>query len=481
MSTHPGTAAVPAAADGPRRAAAPARGAVPRRLYAPLIVGTILNPINSSIVAVALVPIAAAFGVPASQAAWLVTGLYLATSVGQPLAGRLVDAIGAKPVFLVGAGLTMAAGLVGAFAPSFGWLIAARVVLGLGTCAGYPAAMTIVRSSTADPTAPAARGILTVLAVATQTVAVIGPTLGGLLIGGAGWPAVFAVNVPLGLASLVLGALFLPGGRGAASATAHTTARRRVRLDLTGLALFALALVPLLVVIMAPGSGTVWMLVIAVAAGAGFVVRELRTHDPFIDLRMLGRNGALLSTYARATLMALVGYTFLYGYTQWLEHARGLSPAAAGLVLLPTFAVAIVVSALTGRLPRLRPKLAVAALAQVATCLVLLMVGAGTPLWVLLGAAVIMGVSQGLGNVTNQQALIAVAPAAQMGSAAGLMRTFFYLGAILSGAATALLFGAAADTAGLHRVAGVALAASVMFLALTLFDRSLGARREAAR
>lgn len=454
---------------------APAREGVPRRLYAPLIVGTILNPINSSIVAVALVPIAAAFGVPASQAAWLVTGLYLATSVGQPLAGRLVDALGAKPVFLVGAALTVAAGLLGALAPAFGWLVAARVVLGLGTCAAYPAAMTIVRSSTADPTARAARSLLTILAVATQTVAVIGPTLGGLLIGGAGWPAVFAINVPLGLASLVLGAFFLPGGRVAASGS--SAGPRRVRLDLAGIALFALALVPLLVVIMEPGAGLTWMLVIAVVAGVGFTLRELRTHEPFIDLRMLGGNRALLSTYVRATLMALVSYTFLYGYTQWLEHARGLSPATAGLVLLPTFAVAIVVSALTGRLPRLRPKLAVAAVAQLVTSVVLLVVGEATPLWMLIAAAVVMGVSQGLGNVTNQQALIAVAPAEQMGSAAGLMRTFFYLGAILSGAATALLFGAAADTAGLHRVAVVAIVASALFLALTLFDRSLRPRR----
>ncbi|TPW71828.1 MFS transporter [Schumannella sp. 10F1B-5-1] len=466
---------------------------VARRLYAPLIIGTILNPINSSIVAVALVPIAAAFGVPASQAAWLVSGLYLATSIGQPLAGRLVDALGAKPVFLVGAALTMAAGVLGALAPGFGWLIAARVVLGLGTCAGYPASMSIVRGSTTDPTAKSTRSLLTILAVATQTVAVIGPTLGGLLIGGAGWRAVFAINVPLGLASLLLGGLFLPSSRRtsttAAPSTAATTAapptaatativspatpRRRVRLDLPGLALFTLALVPLLVVIMEPAAGFTWMLAIAVTAAIGFTVRELRTHEPFIDLRMIAGNRALLGTYVRATLMALVSYTFLYGFTQWLEHARGLAPATAGLVLLPTFAIAIVISALTGRIARLRPKLAIAAAAQLATCVILLLVGDRTPLWMLVGAAVVMGVSQGLGNVTNQQALIAVAPAAQMGSAAGLMRTFFYLGAILSGASTALLFGEAADTDGLHRVAIVSLVASALFLLLSLVDRSL--------
>ncbi|GAB3411965.1 MFS transporter [Schumannella luteola] len=481
----------PAAGATPTSATADTR--IPRRLYAPLIIGTILNPINSSIVAVALVPIAAAFGVPASQSAWLVTGLYLATSVGQPLAGRLVDAVGAKPVFLVGAALTMLAGLIGAFAPAFGWLIAARVVLGLGTCAGYPSSMSVARSRTTDPTAKGARTLLTVLAVATQTVAVIGPTLGGALIGVGGWPAVFAINVPLGLLSLVLGALFLPSARrdapadavvgatdaAAADATGGAAPRRRIRLDLPGLALFILALLPLLVVIMEPTAGLTWMLIIAVLAGVGFVLRELRTTEPFIDLRMIGGNRALLSTYIRATLTALVSYTFLYGFTQWLEHARGLSPATAGLILLPTFAVAIVVSALTGRVARLRPKLSVAAAAQLISCVIMLFASAQSPLWMLVAAAVVMGVSQGLANVTNQQALIAVAPAAQMGSAAGIMRTFFYFGAILSGAATALFFGAAADTDGLHRVAIVSIVASSLLLALTLVDRSLRPRSAA--
>ena len=70
-----------------------------RRLMAPMILGSILNPINSSIIAVALVPIAIALGAPASQTAWLVSALYLATSIGQPLVGRLVDTFGPRRLY----------------------------------------------------------------------------------------------------------------------------------------------------------------------------------------------------------------------------------------------------------------------------------------------------------------------------------------------------------------------------------------------
>jgi MFS family permease len=65
-----------------------------RRLLAPMMVGAIFNPVNSSIIAVALAPIGVAFGAPVSQTAWLISALYLATSVGQPLVGRLVDMFG---------------------------------------------------------------------------------------------------------------------------------------------------------------------------------------------------------------------------------------------------------------------------------------------------------------------------------------------------------------------------------------------------
>jgi MFS family permease len=106
------------------------------------------------------------------------------------------------------------AGAIGLLIPenhdSVWWLVAARVILGLGTCAGYPAAMHLIRAEGQRTGIASPAVILTVLSVTTQTVAVVGPTLGGLLIGAWGWRATFAVNLPLGLASVLLGAILLP-------------------------------------------------------------------------------------------------------------------------------------------------------------------------------------------------------------------------------------------------------------------------------
>lgn len=195
------------------RTTGPSPAGFDRRLIPPMVLGSVLNPVNSSMIAVALVPIGVAFGAPPAETVWLVSALYVATAVGQPVIGRLVDMYGPRRLYLAGTALVGVAGLLGALAPSLGALIAARVLLGLGTSAAYPAAMRLTRAEAERTGQDSPAGVLTALAVANQTVAVVGPALGGLLIQLGGWRAVFTVNVPLSAACLVLGALRLPGPR----------------------------------------------------------------------------------------------------------------------------------------------------------------------------------------------------------------------------------------------------------------------------
>ena len=117
-----------------------------RKLIGPMILGSILNPINSSMLAVALVPIGKAFAAPASQTAWLISGLYLASAVGQPVIGRLVDRFGPRTLYLIGTAMVGVAGVLGALSPGLGVLVLARVLLGFGTSSAYPAAMFLLRS-----------------------------------------------------------------------------------------------------------------------------------------------------------------------------------------------------------------------------------------------------------------------------------------------------------------------------------------------
>ncbi|MGW0765706.1 MFS transporter [Streptomyces sp. NPDC002676] len=453
---------IPKLARRDRRTARPSPAGFDRRLIAPMVLGSVLNPVNSSMIAVALVPIGVAFGAPPAETVWLVSALYLATAVGQPVIGRLVDMYGPRRLYLCGTALVGVAGLLGALAPSLGALIAARVLLGFGTSAAYPAAMRLTRSEAERTGQDSPAGVLTVLAVANQTVAVVGPALGGLLIGVGGWRAVFTVNVPLSAACLVLGALRLP-----------RTATRRGGVDVPGMALFALLLVALMVFLMGPSADRWYLPVLSAAAAAGFALRELRVPDPFIDLRLLGGNGPLLATYLRQFLGYTTSYAFMYGYTQWLEEGRGLSASGAGLALLPLSVTALTVSTLTGRREAVRTKLLVGSVLQSAACALLLLVGADSPFWLLVAVGALIGVPQGLIGLATQNALYRQADPERIASAAGLLRTFMYLGALGASAATAAFYPHRADTAGLHGLALFMLAGSVLLLASTLPDRSL--------
>jgi MFS family permease len=110
-----------------------------------LFIGSALNPVNSSLIATALVPIAHGLNVSIGQTAALVTALYLASAVAQPTAGKAAEVFGPRRVFLIGIVLVAVGGLVGGFAQDLLTLLISRVRLGLGTSCAYPTAMLLIR------------------------------------------------------------------------------------------------------------------------------------------------------------------------------------------------------------------------------------------------------------------------------------------------------------------------------------------------
>jgi MFS family permease len=437
-----------------------------RKLISPMILGSILNPINSSMISVALVPIGVTFHALPAQTAWLVSALYLATATGQPVVGRLVDRYGPRPLYLVASVMVGIAGVMGWLAPDLGWLIASRVLLGLGTCAGYPSAMYLIRSEAKRTGVDSPQGVLTALAVAAQTVVVVGPTVGGLLIALGGWRSIFAANIPIAIACLWLAYRRLP--------RVVAEVKDRMPLDFLGIGLFAAMLTSLMLYLMSPGVRDLWLVALMVALGAGFVVRERRAVDPFLDLRVFGGNMPLILTYVRTLLAQTVAYAFLYGYTQWLEEGHGFSAVGAGLVQLPMSVVAIGVSTLTGRRKEFKAKLMVGAISQIVVCALLLFVNGNSGIWLLVGVALILGLPQGLNSLANQNAVYYQAHPDRMGASAGLLRTFVYLGAMISSAATGITFKHGAGTPGLHSLAYFLIVVAALSLAVILADRSLG-------
>ncbi|MEV4392856.1 MFS transporter [Nonomuraea sp. NPDC049607] len=410
----------------PRPDSEPGQAPFGPRFVTAVSVGSLLNPINSSIIAIALVPIAHHFGVGADATSWLVSGLYLATAIGQPVLGRLADRLGPRRVYLAGLVTVAAGGLLGYWAPTLGLLVAARVLIGLGTSAAYPAAMSMVRRRSERSGGAAPASVMGALAMAGQVSMVLGPPLGGLLDALGGWRWIFLVNLPMAAAGVVSALVWLP----------RDEPYERAR---TG------------------GGGS---------------------------LRDLARNRPLLVTYLRNAVTFMATYGFLYGWTQWLEQGRGLTAAVAGLLLMPTSAVGAVVSGLAARADgasgRARWMLPAGAAFLLAGCAWLPALDGEASVLSLCLLSMVFGVQNGLNIVGNQAAMYAQAPPGQIGMAAGLLRTSQYAGAICSALLISVTYGERATDEGLHRLGVVLTAASALLLAGTLLAAVRAGRTPAA-
>jgi MFS family permease len=437
----------------------------------PLLLGLTLNPINSSIIATALVPIGDAFHATAAETAWLIAALYLATSVGQPLMGRLADIYGALPIFYAGAALTMLAGVGGSLAPSLSVLVGWRVVLGLGTSAAYPAAMILLRRFAADEDGRLQPGALSAVTIAGQVSIVVGPTIGGLLVLFAGWRATIVAVVPVALLAVVLGLLWLPRGT-----TPRGDARKSVReIDFAGIITFAAALTLLLVTLLHPHSASPYVIGAMVICFAAWFAIERRSRAPFIDVRMLARNTRLVAVYGRYVGIYTIFYSVFYGFPQWLEQAHRVTPAQAGLLMLPTSLVAIACAMLGSKL---RPKTALFIGCTGALVGVVLLLGlhAYSTAYAILAVGAVLGIPNGMNPVSEQATLALHAQVTYMGVASGLLRTAGYIGAMLASSLIAVTFYRGAGDAALHTLALALIAIAALLVIVSGGRMAAGAR-----
>ncbi len=439
-------------------------------LVAPLALGSLLNPINSSMIATALAPIGRAFDVGVSQTVWLVAALYVTSAVAQPTMGKLADRWGARRVFLLGLVLVLLGGVAGALAPSLGALIGVRVLLGVGTSAAYPSAMRVLRVHARRIGRETPRTVLGVLSLAALSSAAIGPTLGGFLTGAFGWRAVFLVNVPLAAIGIVLCLLFVERD------APMEGAPKAASIDLLGMALFAGTIVSgMLFTMSVKTNPRVWLVPVALALFAALLVHSRRRSvaEPFLDVRSLAANRALSATYARFGLTCMLSYAVFYGFAQWMQDALAYTPTQAGVATLPLSITAALASLLGARTKTLRAPLLVAAFALLAGYGGLLALGDGATRLGIGVVGVVLGLAQGVSSVSNQAAVYEQAPAAEIGTASGLQRTAGYLGAVGASSLLGFFYERKATTAGLHALALTMMVLSALLCAGTLLDPSL--------
>jgi MFS family permease len=382
--------------------------------------GSALNPINSSVIATALVSIAAAMGVPVGRTSILISSLYLTCAVAQPTAGRLAEEFGPRRIFLAGIAIVLAGGIIGGLGQNLMTLVVARVLIGLGTSAGYPSAMLLIRRrATAVGLQSPPLGVLGGLAIAGAATVAIGPTIGGLLVGWFSWRAAFLVNIPVTVITFAMALLWI--AKDPDRIGGHSLREVVTRVDLLGVVGFGGSMTALLVFLLGlPRAGWTALGISVVLAGA-LVWWELRAANPFLDMRLLVSNLPLTRTYVRNGLTLV---------------AHGMSAYEAGSVA--TFFLT-----------------------------------SHSPIIAIIGTTALVGLMSGASNVSNQTALYKEAPAEKVGTASGLLRTFGYVGSIASATITGIVFRVRVDDTGLRHVSVIMIGIGIVVLLMTAFDRQL--------
>jgi EmrB/QacA subfamily drug resistance transporter len=299
--------------------------------------------IDITIVNVALPSIAADLHASVSGLQWSIDAYTLVIACLLLLSGSLADRFGRKRVFQIGLTLFTLSSLLCGLAPSVGWLIGFRALQAVGGSMLNPVAMSIIVSVYTDRR-DRARAVGVWGSTIGITVAA-GPVLGGVLVNALDWRSVFWVNVPVGIAAILLTRLFVPESK-ADRARAYDPPGQMLIIVLFASIIFA--------TIEGPHHGwgsplIVGLYALAVLAVAGLIAVESRRPEPVIDVRFFRSppfSGA--NVIALAISASLGGFLFLN--TLYLQDVRHYSPLQAGLMIIPLAVGQGVAAQISGRL-----------------------------------------------------------------------------------------------------------------------------------
>jgi EmrB/QacA subfamily drug resistance transporter len=457
-----------------------------RWALASLSLSMLLSSLGTSIANVGLPTLAQVFNASFQDVQWIVLAYLLAITTLIVSVGRLGDLTGRRRLLLTGIGVfTLASALCG-LAPTLWMLIGARALQGIGAAIMMALTMAFVGETVTKAKTGSAMGLLgTMSAIGTA----MGPSLGGLLIGGFGWQAIFFITVPLGLLTLVLAHRYLPADR-------QKPKTDRAGFDPLGTLLLALTLAAYaLAMTLGRGSFGPFNIALLLAAGGGaclFVFTEARVASPLIRLAMF-RDPVLSGSLAMSLLVATVMMATLVVGPFYLAHGLGLDAVLVGLVLSVGPFVAALAGVPAGRIADRfgAQRMTLAGLIAMATgCLTLSVLPETLGIGGYLLPMVVITLGYALFQTANNTAVMADVEPDQRGVISGMLNLSRNLGLITGASVLGAVFALAsasvdmatarpeAVASGLRITFAVALVLIAVALAIALGSRALAVRRD---
>ena len=383
-----------------------------------------LVPYTGSSITVALPAIAGQFSVDAVTLGWITSAYIISAAVFILPSGRLADIWGRKKIFLLGVAIFTSASLASAFAPSAGFLIAARFIQGIGGAMLFATSVAIVT----QVYGPGERGkVLGITIAAVYAGLSVGPFLGGVLTDHFGWPAIFLLNVPVGLVTIALTLLCVTHEWADAAGERFDTYGTVVYGFMLFCGIFGLLLLP-------ETGGIVWRGV-SVCAAAVFIGWEQRCTYPLLNLAIFREN----RTFMFSSIAAMINYAATFGVafllSLYFQYIRGFPAGTAGLLLIAQPIVQMIFSPFAGRLSdRIEPRV-VATAGMAITMLGLsffIFLDQDTPILFCVLALVVLGFGYALFSSPNTNAIMSSVPLRDLGVASGMVATMRSLGQVLS-------------------------------------------------
>ncbi|HYP17450.1 MAG TPA: MFS transporter [Opitutus sp.] len=424
-----------------------------RWTLAVLALSALLSSLGTSIANVGLPALSQAFAASFPAVQWVVLAYLLASTTLIVSVGRLGDLVGRRRLLLAGIFVFTAASVLCGFAPTLGVLIAARAVQGLGAAVMMALALAFVGETVSRGKTGSAMGLLgTMSAVGTA----LGPSLGGLLIAGGGWRAMFLVNVPLGGVAYLLARRFLPSD-------AARPKGERARFDLAGTLLLVLTL-GAYALAMTAGRGrftshNLALLLLAAIGGALFVWVEATAAAPLVRLTRL-RDRALVTGLATSALVSTVMMATLVVGPFYLSRALGLAAGEVGLALSVGPLVVAFAGVPAGRLVDRwgAARMTAAGLIGVAVgCVLLSLLPLAFGVFGYVGAIATLTTGYGVFQTANNTAVMRDLRAEERGAVSGLLNLSRNLGLVTGASLMGAVFAFAAGTSHLTTAAPEAI------------------------
>ncbi|MFI1399891.1 MFS transporter [Streptomyces sp. NPDC020681] len=389
--------------------------------------------LDNTILNVALPAMRQEFGATVAGMQWTIDAYTLVLASLLMLAGSTADRIGRRKVFQAGLVIFTLGSLLCSLAPNLESLVVFRMVQAVGGSMLNPVAMSIITNTFTDPR-ERARAIGVWGGVVGISMAA-GPLVGGVLVDSVGWRSIFWVNLPVGLAALLLTWRYVPESR-APKARRPDPVGQLLVIGLLGSLTYAIIETDLVF------AG------VAALCLAGLLLYEPRRAEPLIELRFFRS-----APFSGATVIAVCAFASLGGFlfinTLYLQDVRGLSALDAGLYMLPMAGLTFVCAPLSGRLvgsrgPRL--SLLIAGIAMAASGVLFAAFEAETSQTLLFAGYVLFGLGFGMVNAPITNTAVSGMPRAQAGVAAAVASTSRQIGQTLGVAVIGAVLAAGLST-----------------------------------